>query len=162
MFQSLIHQVSVSFRLSQRFMDQRKHYVSIPYSSGQCFFFMAKCAECGEQTFGFNPLFIRSVFLFFPRILQNYRFYVSIPYSSGQCFFYELYFLDNGFIVGFQSLIHQVSVSFRKFMVIKYNGNVPCFNPLFIRSVFLLKINRNSPRRKSKVSIPYSSGQCFF
>ncbi len=42
------------------------------------------------------------------------------------------------------------------------NGNQNCFNPLFIRSVFLLDHLRNIAVYEEKVSIPYSSGQCFF
>ncbi len=89
MFQSLIHQVSVSFQ--GRFLQLIKYFL-----------------------IGFNPLFIRSVFLF--RFAQN-QMYVNTA--------------------KFQSLIHQVSVSFRQ--------------DLFRRGASPLC-----------VSIPYSSGQCFF
>ena len=89
---------------------------------------------------GFNPLFIRSVFLLFFCLPQSAkrRIRVSIPYSSGQCFFYTILFWERGnWHREFQSLIHQVSVSF--------------------------KHGKNSCKLRSlQVSIPYSSGQCFF
>ena len=113
-FQSLIHQVSVSFpegRLRRRYDNCN---VSIPYSSGQCFFWGERWTSLRSTNF------------------------VSIPYSSGQCFFYEQGNLKCQFFQEkFQSLIHQVSVS------------------------FIWGIETQN-RRRGKVSIPYSSGQCFF
>ncbi len=109
--------------------------VSIPYSSGQCFFFPHRE---GHQVL---PL-------------------VSIPYSSGQCFFSRGNPYLFGFANSFQSLIHQVSVSFKRtpFSIPKWKKG---FNPLFIRSVFLFMGRRDS-QGGGNVSIPYSSGQCFF
>ncbi len=112
-FQSLIHQVSVSFR-GKFSQIQQWGWVSIPYSSGQCFF-------CGLGS------------------LKGEKYgKVSIPYSSGQCFFligeiYEVYRCP----CEFQSLIHQVSVSFKKEGQDEVSSCQICFNPLFIRSVFL-------------------------
>ena len=63
LFQFLIHQVSVSFS------PRNKHFfgnflpVSIPYSSGQCFFSFLDSLYCKSGFKSFNPLFIRSVFL---------------------------------------------------------------------------------------------------
>ena len=67
-FQSLIHQVSVSF-LPSRYPLRRPRggKVSIPYSSGQCFF-SGNTGFTSKDSNRFNPLFIRSVFLF------NYKF----------------------------------------------------------------------------------------
>ena len=63
--------------------------VSIPYSSGQCFFFKSICT------------------------FLDHRYKVSIPYSSGQCFFSLTSSQGGASREGkFQSLIHQVSVSF--------------------------------------------------
>ncbi len=88
----------------------------------------------------FNPLFIRSVFLF-----QREHQYLSGREGK------------------FQSLIHQVSVSFSHKGVDVRKSEIICFNPLFIRSVFLLcGCEPSRPAWTSKVSIPYSSGQCFF
>ena len=63
--------------------------VSIPYSSGQCFF-CNLLLSLKQQRLRFNPLFIRSVFLFL-----KYRVDIT---TRG---------------IMFQSLIHQVSVSFQ-------------------------------------------------
>ncbi len=46
-FQSLIHQVSVSFIIKDTLIRTRSILVSIPYSSGQCFFYSARPA--GEK-----------------------------------------------------------------------------------------------------------------
>ena len=119
---------------------------------------MVKCDVCH----GFNPLFIRSVFLLKTpsgsHLLQPSH--VSIPYSSGQCFFYDNY-TDEIQGSQFQSLIHQVSVSFGSFSISLFLFS-ESFNPLFIRSVFLLKKSDKVCCLRFKVSIPYSSGQCFF
>ena len=89
--------------------------VSIPYSSGQCFFYNECVLYSTKKEAGFNPLFIRSVFLFKSNgKFRNWFRQVSIPYSSGQCFFY--------------SLLNRTSKD------VKIS-----FNPLFIRSVFLLR-----------------------
>ncbi len=113
--------------------------VSIPYSSGQCFFYQKLPVKFLSCRLSFNPLFIRSVFLFqslldrtdkevgmfqslihqvsvsfgekFLEVCDNCR-NVSIPYSSGQCFFYRIE----------DEMNQQIASS---------------FNPLFIRSVFL-------------------------
>ncbi len=138
--------------------------VSIPYSSGQCFFkthcsrllsmlakfqslihqvsvsFPRKYFDITFDSLSFNPLFIRSVFLLdeFPLQIPPDGGKVSIPYSSGQCFF------SNGLLrqsehsmFRFQSLIHQVSVSFAETPAADRAAGPPGFNPLFIRSVFL-------------------------
>ncbi len=112
----------------------------------------------------FNPLFIRSVFLFWQTLIPcQEKIFVSIPYSSGQCFFSAENFSGIGSAYMFQSLIHQVSVSFKHaenfistsfptFQSLIHQVSVSfmynlmrriewlCvgFNPLFIRSVFLL------------------------
>ena len=91
----------------------------------------------------FNPLFIRSVFLLYtiPRNHANTVMDVSIPYSSGQCFFLidSGYFSKNLYL--FQSLIHQVSVSFMKQKRMLFSSWIG-FNPLFIRSVFLFLLRK--------------------
>ncbi len=112
----------------------------------------------------FNPLFIRSVFLLMKKWQSvGMNGTVSIPYSSGQCFFSAGNLNKGGKTMAkFQSLIHQVSVSFS---LCEYAETFlsSSFNPLFIRSVFLflLKVIRRI-FLVSMVSIPYSSGQCFF
>ncbi len=87
-FQSLIHQVSVSFERSGITLGSANQ-VSIPYSSGQCFFCAADKLIEEVREVGFNPLFIRSVFLFQGgcNLRKIPSLNVSIPYSSGQCFF---------------------------------------------------------------------------
>ncbi len=90
-FQSLIHQVSVSFQQEVKETKSTFLQLSIPYSSGQCFFFFRNVRRIDKFVSTFNPLFIRSVFLFHE--IQK----PSCPLG-----------------VRFQSLIHQVSVSFRE------------------------------------------------
>ncbi len=142
-------------------------------------------------TLCFNPLFIRSVFLFtrLYRRLKMCEAKVSIPYSSGQCFFYKvmLFYFEQTPWGSFNPLfIRSVFLfcrgSFRSnFFWISFNplfirsvflfrGNIlpkgrrkKSFNPLFIRSVFLFCSGRRWNSWSSiPVSIPYSSGQCFF
>ena len=113
MFQSLIHQVSVSFMTAFK-----THIKNIKAS--------------------FNPLFIRSVFLFQ---------------------FIKPFFRN---LVVFQSLIHQVSVSFGRRSQNSLFLLLLRFNPLFIRSVFLFDLSQIIRNEARTVSIPYSSGQCFF
>ena len=114
--------------------------VSIPYSSGQCFFFTAHLPLIPEFPPCFNPLFIRSVFLFYTILFwekgkwhkfQSLIHQVSVSFNQRikqVCRNPEL----------FQSLIHQVSVSFTSGSNPCLNSRT-CFNPLFIRSVFLLR-----------------------
>ena len=64
--------------------------VSIPYSSGQCFFYKVMLFYFEQTPWGsFNPLFIRSVFL----LERSFSKFATTAET-------------------FQSLIHQVSVSF--------------------------------------------------
>ncbi len=90
MFQSLIHQVSVSFRAKRDIiLNQNTKFQSLIHQVSVSF--LSSIME--EKSAG----------------------KVSIPYSSGQCFFL---YSDNSckiMIERFQSLIHQVSVSFQKF-----------------------------------------------
>ena len=115
MFQSLIHQVSVSFLAQPNREGDSYHLVSIPYSSGQCFFSRSKDTNNGSTRLCFNPLFIRSVFLLRNLLpskhLARSRFQslihqVSVSFSKKQNS------KSNGVFL-FQSLIHQVSVSFQ-------------------------------------------------
>ncbi len=118
--------------------------VSIPYSSGQCFFFPPQQRGGGILLLSFNPLFIRSVFLF------GWEEVFLAPYQLG----FNPLFIRSVFLlkmvkkyeceqtVVFQSLIHQVSVSFRRKQMVK-QVVCACFNPLFIRSVFLLRCKKN-------------------
>ncbi len=140
-------------------------FVSIPYSSGQCFFKIRNTlpARGGNEfqslihqvsvslgqiqntsptrdLMSFNPLFIRSVFLYW----KTGYFSESFPPSL------------------FQSLIHQVSVSLIH----------PCLPRRHHRCQFQSLIHQVSVSLQGKlekcksyfqnVSIPYSSGQCFF
>ncbi len=163
-FQSLIHQVSVSF-------DELIYDLQHPGSVR------------------FNPLFIRSVFLLnnkMNRYEQHKLFQslihqvsvsfrvsdpdvslverlVSIPYSSGQCFFYKelVKFLEE-FTVKFQSLIHQVSVSFDMIF-----SNILSLLERFQSLIHQVSVSFQETKTQTMevpgyVSIPYSSGQCFF
>ena len=163
MFQSLIHQVSVSFGVGKTSLARIVSSFN-PLFIRSVFLLNGFKITKEQPSAGFNPLFIRSVFLLKQQRLLLQTEQVSIPYSSGQCFFY---------ILGIELLDHIVV----------------CFNPLFIRSVFLLRVNTVSWRQTlekfqslihqvsvsfldktsnsiifagSRVSIPYSSGQCFF
>ncbi len=138
--------------------------------------------------FGFNPLFIRSVFLLNYWIGINiypvFKFQslihqvsvsfeemqrkaeemnrVSIPYSSGQCFFLEKFYTHDYDPAKFQSLIHQVSVSFPERVMKVFNTKEEFQSLIHQVSVSFRSTSGFSATRKRKVSIPYSSGQCFF
>ena len=112
----------------------------------------------------FNPLFIRSVFLL------NYVFQITF----NCCFSFNPLFIRSVFLLitfawndinlaefSFNPLfIRSVFLFYFCFLQFLFFGN--CFNPLFIRSVFLLKRRGKLSRSAWQVSIPYSSGQCFF
>ncbi len=90
--------------------------VSIPYSSGQCFF-LKEIYIYDKNTYScFNPLFIRSVFLldnlyekntYFSLLFQSLIHQVSVSFKREEV--QSVTLSDK-----FQSLIHQVSVSFGK------------------------------------------------
>ncbi len=88
--------------------------VSIPYSSGQCFFL---------KVYLNNSYLIVSV---------------SIPYSSGQCFFSGILFgkANEPFFYCFNPLFIR-SVFLLRLLLQTEQQALLCFNPLFIRSVFL-------------------------
>ena len=165
MFQSLIHQVSVSFmrkfmviKYNGNMFQSLIHQVSVS-------FVRSPHLQHNGLSLGFNPLFIRSVFLF----QQHF-----IPFPLGRVCFNPLFIRSvfllqdiqkqlSSFTLKFQSLIHQVSVSFATSSTCLKEGRMKCFNPLFIRSVFLFMYIIYTYRNfRYKVSIPYSSGQCFF
>ena len=139
LFQSLIHQVSVSFEKFLQVCDKCRntfqsliHQVSVSFGEGR-----AEVWFCWES---FNPLFIRSVFLLkntlcspFPS--ESFMFQSLIHQVSVSFKVCCLRFKKNAEM--FQSLIHQVSVSFAEEIANQF-GIPTSFNPLFIRSVFLL------------------------
>ncbi len=113
-FQSLIHQVSVSFEEKDRVLLCGKGFNPLFIRS---VFLLGISIELEiTNSFCFNPLFIRSVFLF----LENQGWH-----DPDHC--------------EFQSLIHQVSVSFLNFLLYIPLISILSFNPLFIRSVFLFR-----------------------
>ncbi len=138
-FQSLIHQVSVSFSVAFRWKVFSWESFN-PLFIRSVFLFMRVACPPAIPYSGFNPLFIRSVFLLKEAVFEFVQFR-------------DL----------FQSLIHQVSVSFLFAFSIAYSELAYSFNPLFIRSVFLFSVRRCAGGDNFvQVSIPYSSGQCFF
>ena len=122
-FQSLIHQVSVSFRTKLKILNMVWHYVSIPYSSGQCFF----------SGWGFNRAYLTEKF-------QSLIHQVSVSFTGTE-------YREVCDLCRFQSLIHQVSVSFMAKVMVHYEVCNTSFNPLFIRSVFLLQKKGLKPAR---------------
>ncbi len=96
---------------------------------------------------GFNPLFIRSVFLlekimFF--LLSTNRICFNPLFIRSVFLFYAVYRGKELLGVMFQSLIHQVSVSFSQ-GILNFLWGLHCFNPLFIRSVFLFGSEKKKP-----------------
>ncbi len=88
---------------------------------------------------------------------------VSIPYSSGQCFFYTNEIEVKISLSKFQSLIHQVSVSFLFLTSPSANSIELVSIPYSSGQCFFLEVYTETEQdRFLSVSIPYSSGQCFF
>ncbi len=212
-FQSLIHQVSVSFSRfigltyipvsvsipyssGQCFFSFKKScrekeevHVSIPYSSGQCFFSYEQILSSVEMWVCFNPLFIRSVFLFRRSSCQAIRswksfnplfirsvFLLEALFSrmedGGKCF--NPLFIRSVFLLNkpkvilrlgekqFQSLIHQVSVSFVIADPHQSSNRMDVSIPYSSGQCFFLCQSIFNKKKSRQVSIPYSSGQCFF
>ncbi len=138
-FQSLIHQVSVSFKMRVfRSKEDYEKFQSLIHQVSVSFF------------------------TFLNKMYMNQYPEVSIPYSSGQCFFwyhYRSWQIRRG--ISFQSLIHQVSVSFPE-SVSSRVSDPDMFQSLIhqvsVSFMFIQWLESNA----AKVSIPYSSGQCFF
>ncbi len=161
-FQSLFRQVNASYASRLRRLTPTFDVVSIPFSSGQCFLRPGSVhhAYCGME--------------------------VSIPFSSGQCFLLKIMRDVLTIKAKFQSLFRQVNASYAVTRGYEYK-EVEGFNPFFVRSMLptylryraedgdteafqslFRQVNASyggvhapADGHVRRVSIPFSSGQCF-
>ena len=116
--QSLIHQVSVSDKNKRGGQRENYYEVSIPYSSGLSFRWWGNNFEIkSSESFGLNPLFIRSQFQIIRHgCLSNVNKSLNPLFIRSQFQMKKKKFKKLKATLKSQSLIHQVSVS---------DGNTP-------------------------------------
>ena len=174
--QSLIHQVSVQFSEATTCMmsfatsQSLIHQVSVQLNQQ---------IHTNQLSGSLNPLFIRSVFNFFPLKRHPAGARVSIPYSSGQCSIICTMMRFTR-VSKSQSLIHQVSVQLNLGVCVDPGGDVSipyssgqCSigasrtgwpqhwqSQSLIHQVSVQLANAAQDSCSHDVSIPYSSGQC--
>ncbi len=128
------------------------------------FLFRDNKEEQENGKISFNPLFIRSVFLlsfFIQRILKSVWKFQSLIHQVSVSF-EGIQTLKGYEFLMFQSLIHQVSVSFSMRKMLDFVNQYMFQSLIHQVSVSFPRPSNCGSRGHSHVSIPYSSGQCFF